>query len=98
MSSPRQRKNLRQESMDSSVRVQDCRIWAEINYLDSPTDYREYLLESKTPSERIQGAAFTVLDCRHPLKTDLPRLLLLLLAVASLLISGYLLYRVVDPL
>ena len=23
--------------------VTDCRVWAEINYLDSPTDYREYL-------------------------------------------------------
>lgn len=23
--------------------VSDCRVWAEINYLDSPTDYREYL-------------------------------------------------------
>ena len=25
------------------VKIGDCRIWAEINYLDSPTDYREYL-------------------------------------------------------
>jgi len=23
--------------------VKDCRVWAEINYLDSPTNYREYL-------------------------------------------------------
>jgi len=23
--------------------VSDCRVWAEINYLDSPTDYREWL-------------------------------------------------------
>jgi len=27
----------------SAFRVSDCRVWAEINYLDSPTDYREYL-------------------------------------------------------
>jgi hypothetical protein len=23
--------------------VRDCYVWAEINYLDSPTDYREFL-------------------------------------------------------
>jgi hypothetical protein len=26
-----------------SVRIGDCYVWAEINYLDSPADYREYL-------------------------------------------------------
>jgi hypothetical protein len=25
------------------LHVGDCRVWAEINYLDSPTDYRECL-------------------------------------------------------
>ena len=27
-----------------SVHVGDCHVWAEIYYLDSPTDYREFLL------------------------------------------------------
>jgi hypothetical protein len=26
-----------------TVRISDCHVWAEIYYLDSPTDYREYL-------------------------------------------------------
>jgi hypothetical protein len=27
----------------SAVRLDDCHVWAAISYLDSPTDYREYL-------------------------------------------------------
>jgi hypothetical protein len=27
----------------TSFHVRDCYVWAEIYYLDSPTDYREYL-------------------------------------------------------
>jgi len=27
----------------TAIHVSDCRVWAEINYLDSLTDYREYL-------------------------------------------------------
>ena len=34
----------------TTVHVGDCRIWAEIFYLDSPTDYREYL-----PSKLVQA-------------------------------------------
>jgi hypothetical protein len=34
----------------SSFHVGDCQIWAEIHYLDSPTDYREYL-----PVHSLQG-------------------------------------------
>ena len=34
----------------SSFHVSDCQIWAEIHYLDSPTDYREYL-----PVDSLQG-------------------------------------------
>jgi len=35
-------------------RVGDCRVWAEIFYLDSPTDYREYIADGvrgHTPEE-----------------------------------------------
>jgi hypothetical protein len=28
---------------EGGVRIGDCYVWAEIYYLDSPTDYREYL-------------------------------------------------------
>ncbi len=42
-----------QNVRDSSFHVSDCRIWAEIQYLDSPTDYRE-CLSTRTPRvERV---------------------------------------------
>ena len=37
----------------SCVHVKDCRIWAEINYLDSPTDYRECLPVSRSVSRHV---------------------------------------------
>ena len=41
-----------------ATRVQDCYIWAEIHYLDSATDYREYL---PSPRDHSQDD-FTTLD------------------------------------
>ena len=48
-----------------SVHVKDCYVWAEIQYLDSPTDYREYIHIRHTPvfslgdvtveDERVRG-------------------------------------------
>ena len=37
--------------------VSDCHIWAEIWYLDSPTDYREFLDENTSPASarELQG-------------------------------------------
>lgn len=32
-----------------SVYVGDCYVWAEISYLDSPTDYREFLPSAVQP-------------------------------------------------
>jgi len=32
-----------------SVYVGDCYLWAEISYLDSPTDYREFLPSAVQP-------------------------------------------------
>lgn len=33
----------KQHAGGTAFHVSDCRVWAEIDYLDSPTDYREYL-------------------------------------------------------
>jgi hypothetical protein len=33
--------------------VGDCLVWAEINYLDSSSDYREFLL--RDPAQRISS-------------------------------------------
>ena len=38
----------KQHAGGAAFYVGDCRVWAEINYLDSPTDYREYLPAAKT--------------------------------------------------
>jgi hypothetical protein len=35
------------------VHVRDCYIWAEIYYLDSPTDYREYLPRASSEHEIV---------------------------------------------
>ena len=48
----------------SFVRVKDCRIWAEINYLDSPTDYCECLPVSASSSRHV-GRGITKHDHRH---------------------------------
>jgi hypothetical protein len=34
----------------TSCHIGDCYVWAEIHYLDSPTDYREYLSASNLES------------------------------------------------
>lgn len=42
----------KQNTGGTAFKVSDCRIWAEIHYLDSPTDYREYL-PAVEPRRRI---------------------------------------------
>lgn len=98
MANAHQEGNPDPEILGSLVHVKDCRIWAEISYLDSPTGYREYLPSNRTPPHHAQLGALTMLDNpKNYLREDLPRLLFLL-TVILLLISGYLLYRVVDLL
>lgn len=41
--------------------VADCYIWAEIYYLDSPTDYREYLPRQVSPVQSNPGNQHMVL-------------------------------------
>jgi len=44
------------------VHVRDCYIWAEIYYLDSPTDYREYLPQDTVPTDGVPRDGVVVLD------------------------------------
>jgi len=37
----------------AAVRIGDCFIWAAIQYLDSPTDYRECLPSHRNPSGEL---------------------------------------------
>ena len=42
--------------------VRDCYVWAEIFYLDSATDYREYLPECSVGPPMLLHADFVLLD------------------------------------
>ena len=45
-----------------NVRIGDCYVWAEINYLDSPTDYREYLPKNCARPRNIPCNDLVVLE------------------------------------
>lgn len=49
------------------LHLQDWRVWAEINYLDSPTEYREYLPNASTQNRAI-SADFVLLSTKRPSK------------------------------
>lgn len=38
-----------------TIRIGDCFVWSEIYYLDSPTDYCEYIPNKKPSSARIES-------------------------------------------
>jgi len=47
-------------------RVRDCYVWSEIHYLDSTTDYCEYLPVSVVGARKIATADLVMLDdARH---------------------------------
>ena len=97
MAIPRRQRNPHDEGEGNSVRLQDCRVWAEINYLDSPTDYRECLREIWIPSHQIQCAALTMLDTQECCwRQVVTRLLLVLATIVTLVVSGYLLFSGLD--
>ncbi len=43
-------------------RVRDCYVWAEIHYLDSTTDYREYLPRPVVSARTSTRSEFAILD------------------------------------
>ncbi len=48
----------------TSVTIGDCRIWAEISYLDSPTDYREFLPCPQSNQRSKKKSDLVLLDDR----------------------------------
>ena len=44
--------------------IRDCHVWAEIQYLDSPTDYREYLPQGTTSSSARIDSELVITDPR----------------------------------
>ncbi len=45
-----------------SYRIRDCYIWAEIHYLDSATDYREYLPQNSRQHRPASEEDLVMLD------------------------------------
>jgi hypothetical protein len=70
----------------TSYHIGDCHVWAEIHYLDSPTDYREYLSAKNlgSPHELVM-LDDTVLRATHSglLVAALPCCMLLVVAVLA---------------
>jgi hypothetical protein len=90
------RAGLDHDANGKSLHIQDCLVWAEIHYLDSPTDYREYL-----PQNRLQLGTerddLVMLDASSRFSiAHGARVPLLVLAFVFILISGYLLWLIVG--
>ena len=52
----------RTEIRGEAIHVGDCYVWAEIYYLDSPTDYREYISNHVSQPSTATGEEFITLD------------------------------------
>jgi hypothetical protein len=69
-----------------TAHVGDCFVWAEIQYLDSPTDYREYLPTHHRQSVRIDSQ-LVMLDSVIPKPTFARGLFAGLRSVALIFLS-----------
>jgi hypothetical protein len=77
--------------------IQDGRIWAEINYLDSPSDYREYLPQYNTQPKR-RGGDFVILDTARRSAMPAGRMLTFVVGTIIILVCGYLFLVIVDAI
>jgi len=73
-----------------AVHISDCRVWAEISYLDSSTDYREYLQQNRDRSCPRSGDDFIMLDSSRPLSRSDPKRIWGWVASAFLLLVTWL--------
>jgi hypothetical protein len=70
----------------TAAHVADCLVWAEIYYLDSPTDYREYLPNHPPQPVRIDSQ-LVMLDREIPKPTFAGVLFASLCSVALVFLS-----------
>jgi hypothetical protein len=80
----------------NAVHIPDCRIWAEIYYLDSPTDYREYLAQGGMQPRESYSDLVMLEDSKHLLTVYGISLRSLVAGIVLILASGYLLYSLRD--
>jgi hypothetical protein len=81
---------------NNAVHIQDCRIWAEIYYLDSPTDYREYLAQGSMQPKEGCNELVMLEDSKHLLTMYGISLRLSVAGIVLILASGYLMYSLRD--
>jgi hypothetical protein len=85
----------RKEIGGEGIHIRDCYVWAEIYYLDSPSDYREYLPRDR--QWRPPGHVLEMLDFpRQSLRSarDLPGSLAAVFFLLAGLIACLLAYPV----
>jgi hypothetical protein len=89
--------DLNQTAENDSVHLQEWRVWAEINYLDSATEYREYL--SNSPVQNVASRSdFVLLSTPEPSSKGRSRIFPVITRLVIALIAGYSLYAVVELL
>ena len=77
----------RKETGGTGIHVGDCYVWTEIQYLDSPSDYREYLPQYRRSNP--DNDPLVMLDSpRQSLRPagDLSGLLVFCLLIAGLIV------------
>ncbi len=84
---------------ETSVHGQDFRVWEEILYLDSPSDYREFLPKNSDRAN-MRDVDLVMLDRRsssgsRSRATNWP---LVIIGLVVLVSSGYLMYALLDAL
>ena len=79
----------------SSFHIGDCYIWAEIFYLDSSTDYREYLPQSTWRPLAVKGGDLIMLDDSS---SSVSLTTVWIIALLLLLAAGCFIYLIADLL
>jgi hypothetical protein len=81
--------DLHQGTDRNFVHIQDCRVWAEINYLDSPTDYREYLPQGALQFGGKRSHFVMLDDLNHVSSACWARVPIFSVGLICILIAGY---------
>ncbi len=92
--------NSHRPGMHGDLQLRDCRIWAEIDYLDSPTDYRDCLPGAQPPPMAADRSDLVMLDPHKLPRNHIQssRLLFagLIFTLINLLVLGYILYQLFE--
>jgi hypothetical protein len=91
----------REEIGGEGIHVRDCYVWMEILYLDSPSDFREYLPQDRKPNDdrlvMLDSSRQSLSSARDPFCGSLIGDALAALAVVAITILtiGFFIYAVI---